>query len=369
MRTPFKDIIPALTPDEYNQLEANILTDGIREPLILWGDKIVDGHNRYKIALRHNLPYRTAQTEFKDDATVKAWIIKNQFGRRNLTSFQRAELALKLKYIFQEKAKENLSLAGQSYSPREGLQKSAKVTSLIDTREEIAEIAGVSHDTIYKVEKIKKQAPIDVIERINKGDITINRAFLEIKKQDRKESIERQKEEIRSNKIEMPEGKFEIIVIDPPWNYGREYDAMGSRVANPYPEMTLDELRRINIPASENCILWLWATHAFIWDAKELMDYWGFQYKAVLVWNKEKMGMGVWLRMQIEFCLLGIKGSPLWNANDIRDIIHEARREHSRKPDKFYKMIDENFVGRRLDYFSREARPGWRVMGNDTKNF
>jgi len=132
---------------------------------------------------------------------------------------------------------------------------------------------------------------------------------------------------------------------------------------------SLEEIKNIEIPAKDDCILWLWTTQKFIWEAKEILDHWGFEYKAMLIWDKEKMGIGRWLRLQCEFCLLGIKGKPIWDIKDIRDIIREPRREHSRKPEAFYKMIDENFVGRKLDYFSREKREGWEVFGNDTEKF
>ena len=86
----FKDLIPPLTDEEYKQLEANILSDGIREPIMVWGDIIIDGHNRYEIAQRHNLPFETKNKDFADETQAKLWIINNQFGRRNLSLYQRS---------------------------------------------------------------------------------------------------------------------------------------------------------------------------------------------------------------------------------------------------------------------------------------
>ncbi len=129
----------------------------------------------------------------------------------------------------------------------------------------------------------------------------------------------------------------------------------------------MEDIYNLEIPAADDCILWLWTTHKYLRDAFDILKKWGFDYKATLVWNKDKMGIGRKLRMQCEFCLLGIKGKPLWDATDIRDIITEKRREHSRKPEKFYNMIDDKFVGKKLDYFSREVREGWQGYG--TKEF
>ncbi len=90
----FADQIPPLTEDEYQQLEANILFDGqIINPIIVWNEIIVDGHNRYRILQEHpELPYTTFEKKFSDRNEVMAWICKNQLGRRNLTPQQKKYL-------------------------------------------------------------------------------------------------------------------------------------------------------------------------------------------------------------------------------------------------------------------------------------
>ena len=188
-----------------------------------------------------------------------------------------------------------------------------------------------------------------------------------IKKKKVKEKIDAQKKEIKKG-LQEPEGLFDHIVIDPPWNYGGEYDPDNRRVSSQYPEMGFDELKELKLPSNDDCILWLWTTHKFIWDAKELINQWGFEYKCILVWDKEKMGIGRWLRLQTEFCLLCIKGKPLWEKKDIRDIIREPRTQHSVKPESFYDMIDNNFIGRKLDYFGRKSRKGWEIYGSGQRS-
>jgi len=165
-------------------------------------------------------------------------------------------------------------------------------------------------------------------------------------------------------------GKYQVIVIDPPWNYGTEYNAKSRRIASPYPEIPTDKLKEFNIPSDKNSIIWLWTTHKFLPDAFELLKVWGFEYKANFVWNKQKMGMGVWLRMQVEFCLLGIKGNPQWKLTNERDILSVARREHSRKPDEFYNMVKKLTPNmNRIDIFSRETREGFKQYGNEPDKF
>lgn len=128
-------------------------------------------------------------------------------------------------------------------------------------------------------------------------------------------------------------------------------------------------LRVGNITPTD-CVLFLWTTHKFIWDAKELLDHWGFDYRCMLVWNKQKLGTGNLIRMQCEFCLIGLKGKPTFkDVHNIRDLIEEPRREHSRKPEAFYQLVEELCAGRKLDYFSRQQREGWSTYGNDTDKF
>jgi N6-adenosine-specific RNA methylase IME4 len=101
----------------------------------------------------------------------------------------------------------------------------------------------------------------------------------------------------------------------------------------------------------------------------ELLDNWGFRDVAILTWVKHKMGLGSWLRSQSEFCIMAVKGKPKVNLTNQTTVIYGKLREHSRKPDEFYKMVDELCVGYKIDWFSREKREGWRQYGSETDRF
>ena len=232
-------------------------------------------------------------------------------------------------------------------------------------------ISKYQSHTYQKIAGIPEEKFESLINEIKEDEKELTEAFMlnTAKKIDREINIQKQEEDINSGKIKLPQGKFEIIVVDPPWNYERKYDPKGSRVANPYPEMNIEEIRNIKLPTSNNCVLWLWTTQKFIWDAKQILEEWGFEYKAIMVWDKEKMGIGSWLRMQCEFCLLATKGKPIWKGTDIRDIIRESKTNHSTKPKILYELIEKNCVGRKLDYFARNKREGWDSYGNDINKF
>lgn len=365
-----RSLLPPLGNEKRAQLEENLLRDGIREPLVVWQGVLVDGHNRYEIAQKHGLEFKTVEKQFATRDDVKFWMIMNQFGRRDLTAYERSILALKLKPVIAAKAKEN-----QQLSEGRGQKGLPTLANLIDTRAEIAKAAGVSHGTIAKVEQIEAKATPEVKDALRAGDLSINAAYNKVKQAERKEDIQRQIEKVEQRAIEEPDGLFDVIVIDPPWGYVCEanhgsFDANGRRGTCPYPEMTQAELKAIELPAADDCVLFLWTTHKFIWNAKELLDAWGFDYRCMLVWNKQQMGLGNLIRMQCEFCLVAFKGKPaIKDVHHVRDIIEEPRREHSRKPDAFYRLVEEICAGHKLDYFSREQREGWSTYGNDTNKF
>ena len=191
-------------------------------------------------------------------------------------------------------------------------------------------------------------------------------------KEEREQEIKALRELIENIKNRPFDGKYDVIVIDPPWPYGTKYDPSGRRAANPYPEMSLDELKGLNkkkIPAADNCVLWLWTTHKFMRHSFELLDAWEFRDVAILTWVKDRMGLGQWLRSQSEFCIMAVKGTPKINLTNQTTVINGPMREHSRKPDEFYDMVNDLCIGRKLDYFSTEKREGWDQYGIDPNKF
>lgn len=187
----FESLIPPLTAEEFAQLEENCVKEGIRDALITWNGILVDGHNRFKIAAKHGLHWNEKRMEFADRNEVIRWIILNQFGRRNLSTYDRSILALKLKPVIAEKAKERM-LAGKS-NPN---QKSDEGM----TSKTLGKIAGVSHDTIHKVEAIQKSGNEQLIKDVREGRESINSGYQRIhpKKtpaQSNKEFVEQAKQE------------------------------------------------------------------------------------------------------------------------------------------------------------------------------
>ena len=186
----FKDAIPPLSDDEYKGLEESIIKHGCRDPLVLWGDTIVDGHNRYEICTKHGIKFNTVQMDFEDENHATYWIIKNQLSRRNIGAGTRIILAKKLEPMLREMARERQRDAGGDKRSVEAknafvnVDKSdvEEVATAIDVRKEIASAAKVSTGTLAKFDKVQKVRP-DLIEKVVSNEMSINKAYTTAKEE------------------------------------------------------------------------------------------------------------------------------------------------------------------------------------------
>jgi N6-adenosine-specific RNA methylase IME4 len=373
---------PIMASERLKELAEDIRANGLREPIRLLNGKVIDGRNRLKACQMVDAKPRFETIANDVNPWAFVWSLNGQ--RRDLTADQRyiiwkecaeANAAWKDEHQrLRDNANEARSAAAKARSRNtDGTLASGATTcgttgGPTRTTDKKAKASGTDRGTVERNEWLAKHRP-DLHRQVKDGELTSSKAYSIAKNEKRKEEIARQREAIESGEANLPKGKFEVVVMDPPWNYGSNYSSECWRSACPYPEMTQPQLLDLNPPFADDAVLFLWTTHQFKWDAKALLLHWGFEYKAELVWDKEKMGMGRWLRLQCEFCLIGVRGKPVWENTTWRDIIREPRREHSRKPETFYRMVEQITVGRRLDYFSRGERQGWEAFGNDTAKF
>jgi len=358
----FKSLLSPLSPDEYNLLEESILSEGCRDALVVWDDIIIDGHNRYEICQHHNLPYETAPMDFESKADAKIWIVTNQLGRRNLTPFIRVELAKLIEPEIKEKARENQG------TRTDILQKSAESTKPVDTREEIAKVAGVSHDTVAKASKIIEKAPEEVKEAVRQGDLTINKAYTQIVKQERDEKEKEMKAKLEE--IAVPTKLYDVVVIDPAWEIQKIIrDIRPNQKEFDYPTMTLDEIKnfQINDLMANDCHVFLWTTQKWLPHVFDVLKEWGLIYVLTLVWHKKGGFQPFGLpQYNCEFVVYAHKGNPKFVDTKAFSCCFDGDRgKHSEKPDNFYALLDRVCEGRKIDVFARKERLGWDTYGNE----
>ena len=176
-----KAYIEPLTPDEHDALERSILTEGCRDALVLWGDVLVDGHNRYGICQKHGLPFQTVQNpRFQSMEDVHLWMIDQHLGRRSVSDFQRGVLALRKREIMAErKARAATATETAEATPAADVPEAAVALPAPDplsSREAIAKAARLSSSQVVMIEKIQKQAAPELVAAVKSGTISINAA-------------------------------------------------------------------------------------------------------------------------------------------------------------------------------------------------
>lgn len=405
----FKGIIPPLSDDEYKQLEDNLKKgwESERGKIIVWGDVIIDGHNRYEICQKYNIPFEIHAKEFKDRNEVLLWIIDNQRGRRNIPDYARIKLELRKAEILRPLAQEKQSLAG-------GDKKSVEYKSLnqisdkailpqiphaaienkplsaieekpiavkpkddeINITKQVAEASKKSYDTVSKVKYIASKADDITQNRLMKGDseLSINKVYRDLKKAEkRKEIIEnfKEPEAPKTNK------KYNIIYADPPWSFEHYSDkGKGKSPDNYYKCQSLQDIKNLPISeiADDNCILFMWVTYPFLEKGLDVIKAWGFQYKTVgFTWVKRNKkadswfwGMGYWTRSNAEICIIATQGTITRQSSSVHQIIDTPIEEHSKKPDVTRERIVE-LCGDlpRIELFARQKNEGWDVWGNE----
>ena len=190
-----KAYIDPLTPDEYESLERSILDEGCRDALVLWGNILVDGHNRFGICQKHGLPFKTIQNErFQNMDDIHLWMIDQHLGRRSVSDFQRGVLALRKREIIAERralaaaavqaAKAEAGDAAEA--PWEGdpdpvvAQALANVPKVpdeaLDTREALARAARLSAGQVKMIETIQQKAAPEVVAAVKAGELSLNAA-------------------------------------------------------------------------------------------------------------------------------------------------------------------------------------------------
>ena len=191
-----KAYIDPLTPEEHDALERSILAEGCRDALVLWGNILVDGHNRFGICHQHGLPFQTVQnTRFQNMEDVHLWMIDQHLGRRSVSEFQRGVLALRKREIIAERraaaaaavvaAKAEAAQAPEQ-APWEGdtdpvvAQALASVPKVpedaLDTREALARAARLTAAQVKAIETIHQNAAPEVVAAVKSGELSLNAA-------------------------------------------------------------------------------------------------------------------------------------------------------------------------------------------------
>lgn len=207
-----------------------------------------------------------------------------------------------------------------------------------------------------------------VITSTPEGKVTASIVLKAVKEVEREKRIERRQERIESTPV-IPNGKYNVIYADPPWQYAFGFDIHGAADRH-YSTMSIDELCELPIRdlTEDNAVLFLWTTSPKLFDAHDVIKAWGFEYKTSFVWDKVKHVMGHYNSVRHEFLLLCIKGSFPKQSDTLHDSVIEIERsdEHSEKPEYFRQLIETMYpLSKKIELFARRKSEGWDAWGNE----
>lgn len=177
--------------------------------------------------------------------------------------------------------------------------------------------------------------------------------------------------------------KFATVLADPPWQFQNRTGKMAPehKRLSRYPTMTLQEIKDLPVEAiaEDTAHLYLWVPNALLAEGMQVMEHWGFTYKTNLIWYKirkdggpDRRGVGFYFRNVTEMILFGVRGKgarTLQPGRSQENIISSRKREHSRKPDEQYELIEACSWGPRIELFARGPRKGWFSWGNQAEDY
>jgi N6-adenosine-specific RNA methylase IME4 len=394
---PAADLFPMLEPTELDQLTADIAKHGQIEPVVLFEQKILDGRNRVEACRRVGIEPKVRELDACDSPT--AFVISANLHRRHLSPILLASCAAAALPLFAEEARFRQQEGGKSAGRGRPIGVLQSATDLLERRRATDEAAKAFHageravaslaalqrkapevfaaakagkiptvTDALRIGKLEPEARASVLQALDSG-VAMRHAFANQARADR---IERVAQISSGNSPLTGElGRFPVIYGDPPWRY--EHVKTESRaIENQYPTMDLEEICALPVReiATDDAILFLWATSPKLAESMRVIDAWGFTYRTCMAWVKDKIGMGYYARQRHELLLIAAKGSlpvPL-PANRPDSVIESPLGEHSAKPAVFAELIERMYPEhKRIELFCRSPRAGWAAWGNQAE--
>lgn len=376
---PLAEIFPLIEGPEFRDLTEDIRQHGVREPVWLYEGKIIDGRNRYRASAQAGVDCPLREYLGADPA---AFVVSLNLKRRHLNESQRAMVAAKLANMPAHRPEDNSA-------------------NLQTSQEQAAKLLNVSTRTVSSAKQVHEKGSPELRHIVEQGKVSVSAAadlatkpqeeqreivargekeILQAAKAIRAEKAVASREARLDNLAEISKGnadldtsqRYPVIYADPPWRY--ENPPMGGTnrsIENHYPTMTLQEICALPVAdlATDDAMLYLWATAPKLAECMDVIKAWGFEYRTNIVWDKEVIGMGYHARNQHEILLIAKRGNiPPPQAGKQPSSVHRERRaEHSSKPDFYYEMIEGAYPQLpKIELFCRSPRIGWSVWGNQS---
>lgn len=370
------ELFPLIQGREFDELVADIKAHGVREPVWVYDGQILDGRNRWLACAQIGVDAPTREYEGDDPL---GFVVSLNLHRRHLDESQRAMVAARIADLpHGVRSDQSGQLAGV-------------------TQETAAELLNVGERSVRRAREVLDHGAPELAAAVSQGKVSVSAAadVAELPKEQQRVIVAKGEKEIleaakqiradrskvrHAERIERvaemaqpaPElnrdQRYPVIYADPPWRY--EFAESETReIENHYPTMDLDSICALPVAelATEDAILFMWATSPKLEEGLRVMKSWGFTYRSSAVWVKPQLGMGYYFRQQHELLLVGTRGAIPAPApeNRPRSVLEAPRQAHSAKPHDYYGLIEAMYPTLpKIELFARSAREGWAAWGN-----
>jgi N6-adenosine-specific RNA methylase IME4 len=346
--------------DQYEGLKTDIARNGLREPIDLWHDMVIDGRARQEACLETKTRPRYRTCEFADELEAWGYIASRNLHRQHMKAEARfaawlraAERNPALRELMDEQ-RDKCDRRMRSGKPGKGPSYAAW----------LGKMGGASRSTAQRVVRLR-QTSVTLFNKIADGQMTAGQALKKLTQMNR--IVFRQA------------GRYDVFLADPPWDYNASGDySPTASDANPalhYPTASLEEILAMDVRsiANKDAALFLWSPASYVEKALQVVRAWGFYYRTCWVWSKESCGYGAgigwggWLMVRHEILLIATRGgmSPEIAVRP-PSVLTAPVTEHSRKPACFRDHIAQMFPrARKIELFARERADGWDVWGDE----
>lgn len=386
-------IFEMMDGDRFDELVADIKQKGLFVPIVLFEGKILDGRNRYLACKKAGVEPKYVEWTGPGLATDYVWSLNA--SRRHLVGNAVAMAAGRYAIAREGEAKERQGGKGRFGS----LQNCDKPEDYGRSVTKAAEKFNVSPRTVSSATKVIKEGAPELQKAVSENKVSVSAAAdiatapiqeqVAIAAMSEKEIIEAAKDirakkatakrqeriakitEIANDNSELStDRKYPVIYADPPWRY--DYAETENRaIENQYPSMSLDDICALPVAvlATNDAALFMWTTAPKLQESFRVIEAWGFTYKTCAIWDKQKIGMGYYFRVQHEILMIATRGSlptPL-PENRPRSVLSYPYSAHSAKPHEFYDILNNMYPELpKIELFCRTPQPGWAVWGNQS---
>lgn len=379
---PLANLFPLIEGAEFDDLVADVRANGLREAVVLFQGKVLDGRNRYRACVAAEVEPQLVYFRPEIEGEPLSFVISKNLKRRHLNESQRAMVAA--------------AIANMRQGARNDVEPSANLRKV--DQPAAAKMLNISERSLQSAKAVREKGTPALVRAVEQGKLAVSEAAKATKLAPaEQEKIAALAEEGRANvartvikqeareqreaelgirqaagNLALPQKRYGVILADPEWQFEPWSRKTGlDRAAdNHYPTSVTAVIaaRPVVDIAADDCVLFLWATVPMLPHALLVMAAWDFDYRTHFAWAKDRAGTGYWNRNCHELLLLGVRGHVPAPAPGTQwhSLIEAAVGEHSEKPESFYAMIEAYFPTLpKVELNARRARAGWQPWGLD----